>query len=175
MKRLEEENKNLKTNVDDSQTVKDLKAQIAQLEADNKKLKEEAPNEEAIRAEIEKEYEVKAYILEQKNANKEAILTSFLDEITGATKEEVDSAIQKAKDRTVSIKKDLGLIDDEGKPVDNKSNKKTAEEKKKTTTPKTNPSSNTGDTKLSYDIDYVRNLDPSSEEYKEFRKSLGLK
>ena len=174
VKRLEEENKTLKSNVNDSQTVKDLNAKIAELEAENKKLKESTPDEAALRAEIEKEYEVKAYIMEQKNANKDDILSTFLENITGATKEEVDSAIQSAKDKTISIKKDLGLLDSEGKPTEKTSAKKT-EEKKKTSTPKANPTADSGSTKLAYDIDYVRNLDPSSEEYKEFRKSLGLR
>ena len=174
VKLLEEENKTLKANVNDSQTVKDLNDKIAQLEAENKKLKEEAPDEKAIRAEIEKEYELKAYITEQKNANKDDILTTFLDSIVGTTKEEVDNAVAEAKNRTLSIKKDLGLVDDKGNPLDT-GKKKSAEKTPTPRTPKANPTSTTGQQTAQYDLDYVRNLDPSSEEYKEFRKSLGLK
>ena len=172
-KRLEDENKKLKESVNDSQTVKDLNARIAELEAENKKLKEEAPDEKAIRAEIEKEYELKAYITEQKSANKDTILSTFLENIKGTTKEEVDQSIETWKAQTLAIKKDLGLVDEKGNPVETK--KKTEEKKSSAKTPKANPSATTGNSTVTYDLDYVRNLDPSSEEYKEFRKSLGLK
>ena len=38
-----------------------------------------------------------------------------------------------------------------------------------------NPTENAGTDTGRFDAEYVRNLDPSSEEYKEFRKRLGLK
>lgn len=173
VKTLEAENKSLKENVKDSDEVKSLTKRVAELEAENKSLKENAPDEKAIRAEIEKEFELKSYITEQKNSNKDAILSSFLDRITGTTKEEVDKSVADLKDETLSIKRDLGLVDDKGNPVEKK---KTSDEKKSSgKTPKANPSADTGNTTVNYDLEYVRNLDPSSEEYKEFRKSLGLK
>ena len=173
VKTLEAENKSLRENVKDSDEVKTLTKRVAELEAENKSLKENAPDEKAIRAEIEKEYELKSYITEQKNSNKDAILSTFLDRITGTTKEEVDKSVADLKDETLSIKRDLGLVDEKGNAVEKK---KTTDEKKSSgKAPKANPSSDTGNTTVNYDLEYVRNLDPSSEEYKEFRKSLGLK
>lgn len=169
------ENKKLKEGVEDSQTVKDLKKQVSDLEAENKKLKEEAPNEESIRAEIKAEYELKSYIAEQKTAHKDEILSTFLDTIEGTNTEEVDKAIQAAIDKSNSIKKDLGLIDDKGNPVSSKSTAPKKTEGKKSTPAKANPSASTGEVSQSYDAEYIRNLDPNSDEYKEFRKSLGLK
>lgn len=171
---LTAENEKLKSGSEDSQIVKDLKKQIADLEAENKNLKDSATDRESIEKEIRAEYELKSYIAEQKSAHKDDILTTFLDTITGSSNEEVDKAVQSAIEKTVSIKKDLGLIDEEGKPTSKSSAKKTTE-KKKEGVPKVNPSSTTGNTDAKFDADYIRNLDPNSEEYKEFRKSLGLK
>ena len=173
---LTEENKKLKEGVEDSQTVTDLRQKVSDLEAENKKLKEEAPNEETIRAEIKAEYELKSYIAEQKTAHKDEILGTFLDSVTGATTEEVDKAVQAAIDKSNSIKKDLGLIDEDGNPISTKSTTpKKTEGKKKSAPPKANPSATTGDTSVNYDAEYIRNLDPNSDEYREFRKSLGLR
>lgn len=169
----------------DTQTVKDLKAQIETLTAENKKLKEETPNEEEIRKQIEAEYEVKLYLKEQTAANKDSILSSFLTDVQGKTKEEIDASIQAAKDKSLAIKKELGLVDDEGNPINNnsKSNKQVKPKKNNSAdnsnsgenhAPATNPTSDSG-SNINYDPEYIRNLDPRSEEYKEFRKSLGLK
>lgn len=170
---LTAENKSLKEGSEDSQIVKDLKKQLETLEAENKKLKEETPDRESIEAEIRAEYELKSYISEQKSAHKDEILSTFLDSVTGATKEDVDKAVQELIDKTTSIKKDLGLIDAEGNPVE-KSTSKKAETKKKSA-PKANPSVTTGETSAKFDAEYIQNLDPRSDEYKEFRKSLGLR
>lgn len=170
---LTAENKKLKEGSVDSEEVANLKQQISTLEAENKKLKEEAPNEETIRAEIKAEYELKSYIAEKKTAHKDEILTTFLDSIEGTSTEEVDKAVQDAIDKSNSIRKDLGLIDEEGKPISKPAAKKA--EKKKTSPPKANPSASTGETTASYDAEYIRSLDPNSDEYREFRKSLGLK
>lgn len=169
----------------DTQTVKDLKAQIETLTAENKKLKEETPNEEEIRKQIEAEYEVKLYLKEQTAANKDSILSSFLTDVQGKTKEEIDASIQAAKDKSLAIKKELGLVDDEGNPINNSKPNKQVKPKKNNSTdnnsnsgenhaPATNPTSDSG-SNINYDPEYIRNLDPRSEEYKEFRKSLGLK
>lgn len=157
-----------------SEQVTALTAQIAALEEENKKLKEETPDVESLRAEIEKEYAVKTYLAEQKAANKNDILSSFLDEVAGTTEEEIDASVTKAKEKSLAIKKELGLVDESGKPTTPaKSNKGTA--KKTTKAPATNPTEDTGSNAGTFDADYIRNLDPSSDEYKEFRKSLGLK
>lgn len=172
---LAAENEQLKKGNEDSQLVKDLRKQIADLEAENKKLKEETPNEETIRAEIKKEYELKSYIAEQKTAHKDDILGTFLDKITGNSNEEVDKIVKELVDQTTAIKKDLGLLDDKGNPTSNKKSNNAGKAEKKPPVPKVNPSATTGDTNSKFDAEYIRNLDPNSEEYKEFRKSLGLK
>ena len=103
-----------------SEEVEALKTQIATLTAENEKLKNEAPNVEQLRAEIEQEYEIKSYLAEQKAANKDSVLSSFLDEISGKTKEEIDASVTSAKEKSLSIKKELGLVDDEGNPITTK-------------------------------------------------------
>jgi len=158
-----------------TEEVKKLNAQIDVLIAENEKLKKETPNVEALRAEIEKEYEVKSYLAEQKAANKETVLTSFLDDIIGSTKEEIDASVAKAKEKSLSIKKELGLVDDNGNPVGGSHNKGTAAKPTVKKPPVMNPTENAGTDTGRFDAEYVRNLDPASDEYKEFRKSLGLK
>lgn len=160
-----------------SEKVKALEAQVKELTAENEKLKNETPDVEKIRAEIEKEYEVKAYIAEQKAANKDGVLSSFLDDITGSTREEIDASVTKAKEKSLAIKKELGLVDEEGNPTQSKPVSKKGSQSKKSApkSPAMNPPEDTGTNAGTYDADYIRNLDPSSEEYKEFRKSLGLK
>lgn len=175
---LNAEIKSLKDNGgEETQEVKDLKAQIATLTAENEKLKNETPNEEELRKKIEQEYEVKLYLNEQTTANKDFILSSFMSEVQGSTKEEIDASITAAKEKSLAIKKELGLVDDEGNPIKSQkqqTNKKSDTQKKQNTpAPAANPAdTNPGQT---YDAEYIRNLDPRSEEYKEFRKSLGLK
>lgn len=158
-----------------TEEVKKLNAQIEALTAENEKLKKEAPDVEQLRAEIEKEYEVKSYLAEQKVANKETVLTSFLDDITGSTKEEIDASVAKAKEKSLSIKKELGLVDDNGNPVGSSNNTGTITKPVVKKPPVMNPTENAGTDTGRFDAEYVRNLDPSSEEYKEFRKRLGLK
>lgn len=162
-------------NGEKSEEVKNLETTIATLTAENERLKNETPNEEEIRKQIEQEYEVKLYLTEQTNANKDEILSSFMPEVQGKTKEEIDESIAKAKEKSLAIKKELGIVDEDGKLIE----KKKSKEKTETTptvpiTPKVaNPTGD--DPNPNYDADYIRNLDPRSDEYKEFRKSLGLK
>lgn len=158
-----------------TEEVTKLQAQIDTLTAENEKLKKEAPDVEKLRAEIEQEYEIKSYLTEQKSANKDSILSSFLDEIQGNTKEEIDASVEKAKNKSLEIKKELGLVDDSGKPTKNQGKKDTSAKKAPTKAPAMNPTENSGTDTGTFDADYIRNLDPSSEEYKEFRKRLGLK
>lgn len=163
-----------------SEEVEALKTQIATLTAENEKLKKEAPNVEQLRAEIEQEYEIKSYIAEQKAANKDSVLSSFLEEIGGKTKEEIDASVASVKEKSLAIKKELGLVDDKGNPVDTKkpSGKSSSNTPKKAPAKKApvmNPTEDAGTDTMTFDAEYIRNLDPSSDEYKEFRKSLGLK
>lgn len=168
---------------EDTPTVKDLKSQIATLTAENEKLKNGTPNEEELRKQIEAEYEVKYYLTEQTAAHKEDILPSFMPEVQGKTKEEIDASITAAKEKTLAVKRELGLVDDKGNPIKTQKQQSTkkgadnqgnTQQRQNASAPAANPAdnSNTGQT---YDAEYIRNLDPRSEEYKEFRKSLGLR
>lgn len=162
-------------NGEKSEEVKNLETTIATLTAENERLKKETPNEEEIRKQIEQEYEVKLYLTEQTNANKDEILSSFMPEVQGKTKEEIDESIAKAKEKSLAIKKELGIVDEDGKLIEKKKSKKKTETTPTVPiTPKVaNPTGD--DPNPNYDADYIRNLDPRSDEYKEFRKSLGLK
>lgn len=168
---LKDELEKLKNNSGDSSKVKELEDKIATLENENKTLKENTPNEEEIRKKIEAEFEVKMYAQEQINANKDSIISILIPEITGNTKEEIDSAINSAKEKTKTIKKDLGLdVDDED---DKSKGKKTPAPQKQKKAPASNPATD-GDGE-EFDAEYVRNLDPRSKEYAEFRKKMGLR
>jgi hypothetical protein len=166
---LQAENDRLKNNKGESKELKDLKARNDEIERENKTLKESSVNEEELRkkikTELDAEYEVKLYVTQQLLDHKEDILTVFSDMVQGKTKEEVDTAVKKAVEKTVETKKQLGLIDDKGNPVQTKPVKPTKP-------PVINPSGGEDDT---FDIDYVKNLDPSSKEYAEYRKKIGLK
>ena len=153
--------------------IKELEDKVKSLEDENKTLKENSPNEEVIRKQIEQEYEVKMYAQEQIASNKGSIISILIPEITGKTKEEIDSAIASAKEKTKTIKKDLGLsVDDEEDDDDKSKGKKTPAPKQKRV-PAAAPSVDDGDDE--FDAEYIRNLDPRSKEYAEFRKKMGLK
>lgn len=155
--------------------IKELEDKVKSLEDENKSLKENAPNEEAIRKQIEAEYEVKMYAQEQIAANKNSIISILIPEITGKTKEEVDSAIASAKEKTKTIKKDLGLSvdDEEDDDKNDKSKGKKTPAPKQKRVPVAAPSTEDGDEE--FDAEYIRNLDPRSKEYAEFRKKMGLR
>lgn len=194
IKKLEEENKALiqsnndtliklataqkeldefKANNNESQVVKDLKAQLETAQAEIKTLKETTPKEDEIRAKIEAEYEVKLYRQTKLSEGADKILSVFVDEVSGSTKEEVDASFDKAVEKTLQTKKQLGLVDDDGNPInsDPKKTSKKEEKPKKVTPPVANPSTEEDE---GIDLDYVRNLDPRSKEYAEFRKKMGL-
>ena len=162
---LKEELEKVKNSKNDNKELEELKTQIATLEAENKTLKDSTPDEESIREKVKAEYEVKMYAQEQVTANKGDILSILVPQITGATKEEVDQAIASAKEKTLAIKKDLGIeVGEEGEP----------EKKDKPKTKKVPPAVPTTE-RDEFDPEYVRNLDPRSPEYAEFRKKMGLK
>lgn len=161
----------LKANNGESQKVKDLETQLANAQAEITTLKESTPKEDEIRARIEAEYEVKMYRSTKLSEGSDKILAVFADEVKGNTKEEIDASFEKAVEKTVQTKKQLGLVDDEGNPVDTKKSSK-KEDKKTTTPPVANPSAEEDD---KFDLDYVQNLDPRSKEYAEFRKKMGLR
>ena len=151
--------------------VKELEDKVKSLEEENKTLKENTPKEDEIRQKIEAEYEVKLYAQEQIAAHKGSIISILIPEIKGSTKEEIDSAIASAKEKTISIKKDLGIeVDEDGEKNKNKSKEPAPKQKK---APPANPAST--EEGEEYDAEYIRNLDPRSKEYAEFRKKMGLR
>lgn len=152
-------------NPEDTEEFKSMKSRVEALEAENQTLKNSAPDLEAIRSEIRAEYELKAYAQSQIEASKGDILSMLIPDISGKSKEEIDQAIASAKEKTLSVKKDLGLVDEEGNPV---KPKKSAPTKPAKAAPAEEP---VGET---FDADYIRSLDPRSPEYLEFRKKMGL-
>lgn len=164
-KRLEEAEKK-----GDESKVTELTEKVAALEKELEEAKANVPDTEAIRAEIEAEYRVKMYIKDKIAENKDNVLSVFTDSITGSTEEEVDASLAAAIEKSTQIKKDLGLIDEEGNPIE-KETKKSAKKKEKNP-PVANPAKQEEET---FDADYIRSLDPRSPEYAEFRKKMGLK
>ena len=170
---LKAENEQLKGNLNNTE----LAERIKTLEAENETLKNK---EKDIREQVENEYKVKFYAETKKTelCNSGDIISTLLDSITGTTEEEVNAAIEKAKEQTKKIKEELGVTDDN--PTNNSGNATVPPQQPQQTgttsqpqkPPAVNPQVQTGE---SYDLEYVRNLDPSSPEYKEFRKKLGLK
>ena len=171
-KKIEEVNKKLTTaGSGDSEEITGLKETIKNLEKEKetfeKKVKEYEENkpasreelEKEIRADFEKEYEVKTYKAEKMAELKDQILVPEL--VGGSTKEEIDISIQSALDRSKEIKKNLGLNED-GKHTN-----------KRTPKSPTNPDTSRVQDK-EYSLEYLANLDPASDEYKKVRKELGL-
>ena len=161
-----------KANNGESQKVKDLETQLANAQAEINTLKESTPKEEEIRARIEAEYEVKMYRNTKLTEGSDKILAVFADEVKGNTKEEIDASFDRAVEKTVQTKKQLGLVDDEGNPIETTKKTTKKEDKKTVTPPVANPSTEEDD---KFDLDYVQNLDPRSKEYAEFRKKMGLR
>lgn len=173
-KKLEEAQS--KSNPDE---VKQLNDKIAELTSALEEAKKNTPDEAAIREQVKAEYEVKMYAKDKLAEHQGDILSIFTDEVKGSTREEVDASIKAAVDKSTKVKKDLGLIDEEGNPVEpggkKKSGKKPEEDpdkRKKTNPPVASPASIEDD---GFDPEYVRNLDPRSPEYAEFRKKMGLR
>lgn len=167
-KRLEEAQKK-----SDPDEVKKLNDKISELTTALDEAKKNTPDEAAIRAQVEAEFEVKMYAKDKLAEQKDNILSIFEGEVTGKTKEEVDAAITAAVEKSTKVKKDLGLIDDKGNPVGGKkkSDKEDPASGKKTNPPTVSPAAVDEE---AFDPDYIRNLDPRSPEYAEFRKKMGL-
>lgn len=164
---LKAEIDNLK-NGGDSEEVTTLKNKIKELEGTIETLKQQSTDEETIRQQVEQEYEVKLYRTEQlvKDEVRYAILPMFMETVTGATKEEIDASIEKAKELTQKAKEQMGVV--------NTPTPKNPSGDTKPSVPSVNPQNpmNTfGDTSL----EDVRNLDPASPEYAEWRKKMGLR
>lgn len=155
-------------------TINDLNTQVATLTQELDNLKKNTVSEEELRTQISAEYEAK-YALDKFKDKAIAdagddILSVFVSEVQGTTEEEITASIEAAKAKTIETKKSLGLIDEKGEPINtNKSNDKG----NKPPTPPT-PAPSSAPTEK-FDAEYVRNLDPRSPEYAEWRKKMGLK
>ena len=173
-KKLEEAQK--QSNPDE---IKQLNDKVAELTAALEEAKKNTPNEDAIREQVKAEYEVKMYAKEQLAEHKDDILSIFTEEVKGGTREEVDASIKAAVEKSTKVKKDLGLIDENGNPVGGTTKKKSGgkekgeePDKKKTNPPVASPASMEDE---GFDPEYIRNLDPRSPEYKEFRKKMSIR
>ena len=137
-------------------------------------MKGSAPKEEDIRKQIEAEYELKSYLKDKLAENKDKILSVYAKQVNGKTKEEIDVAIKKAIEDSEEIRKEVNGGKDKSETSNKSGNDKKDDksDKKDNHLPGTNPSVSVGGKKFS--LEYIQGLDPSSEEYKEFRKSVGL-
>lgn len=155
----------------DSEEVKTLKETIKSLEKEKEELDKKVKGyeehqpvsreevEASVRAELEAEYEVKTYKAEKMAELKDDILVPEL--VFGSTKEEIDTSIQSALERSAEIRKNLG-ISANGKPT------------KRTPKSPANPSvSGLQDTQVS--LERLAMMDVRSPEYAELRKQLGLR
>ena len=159
----------------DSEEVTKLKAQVEALKSENEDLKKNTVSEEDLRKKLEEEYQVKLYAKDKLAENKDKILSVFAEKVVGNTKEEIDSAIEKAIESSNEIRKELG-VEDKKKPEkkDNKDSEGKKESKSQNNPPAPNPQGGEGE-KGKFDLEYIQSLDPRSEEYAKWRKSVGLK
>ena len=156
------------TSAGESEEVKTLKAKIEALEAENAKLKEDAPDEKKIREEISQEFELRAYAAEkiaEMNKDGVKILSVYAKDVTGKTKEEIDGAIKKAVEDSAKILKEVG--------ADKSSDNAKKNPEKPETPPAPNPSMKVGDGEIT--LEDIQKLRPGTKEYEEFRKKVGLR
>lgn len=159
----------------DSEEVTKLKAQVEALKSENEDLKKNTVSEEDLRKKLEEEYQVKLYAKDKLAENKDKILSVFAEKVVGNTKEEIDSAIEKAIASSDEIRKELGVEDKKkSEKKDNKNSEGRKESKSQNNPPAPNPQGGEGE-KGKFDLEYIQSLDPRSEEYAEWRKSVGLK
>lgn len=159
----------------DSEEVTKLKAQVEALKSENENLKKNTVSEEDLRKKLEEEYQVKLYAKDKLAENKDKILSVFAEKVVGNTKEEIDSAIEKAIASSDEIRKELGVEDKKkSEKKDNKDGEGKKESKSQNNPPAPNPQGGEGE-KGKFDLEYIQSLDPRSEEYAKWRKSVGLK
>lgn len=156
----------------DSEEVTKLKAQVEALKSDNENLKKNTVSEEDLRKKLEEEYQVKLYAKDKLAENKDKILSVFAEKVVGNTKEEIDLAIEKVIASSDEIRKELGVEDK--KKSEKKDNKDNKENNSQNNPPAPNPQGGEGE-KGKFDLKYIQSLDPRSEEYAKWRKSVGLK
>jgi hypothetical protein len=150
---IEELKKQLKASgKDDSAEVKKLKEDVQRLTGELETAKKNVPDEKAIEDRIKAEYEVRMYRTEKLAEFKDAVIPEL---VTGSTKEEIDKTLEASKKRF----KDLtdSILKGAGSRI-----------------PPVNVSSSKIDVN-NFKMEDLAKMDPGSEEYKEFRKKLGLK
>ena len=158
----------------DSEEVTKLKAQVEALKSENEDLKKNTVSEEDLRKKLEEEYQVKLYAKDKLAENKDKILSVFAEKVVGNTKEEIDSAIEKAIASSDEIRKELGVEDKKDLKKKDKNSEGKKESKSQNNPPAPNPQGGEGE-KGKFDLEYIQSLDPRSEEYAKWRKSVGLK
>lgn len=158
----------------DSEEVTKLKAQVEALKSENEDLKKNTVSEEDLRKKLEEEYQVKLYAKDKLAENKDKILSVFAEKVVGNTKEEIDSAIEKAIASSDEIRKELGVEDKKESKKKDKDSEGKKESKSQNNPPAPNPQGGEGE-KGKFDLEYIQSLDPRSEEYAKWRKSVGLK
>ena len=149
----------------ESDSLTKLRKEVKDLKEKLKVVEESTVSEESIRAEIEKEYEVKFYKSEKLNELKDAILPTFTDLIDGKTVEEIDTNIEVAKTKTLETKKLLGLVDEEGNPIIKDATNNTSKPK----------NMNPADTSFTENFNEENVRSMSREDYAKWRESKGLK
>lgn len=163
--KLKEELEKIKANNNESTKVIELKEELENVRNEYEDFKKNTVSEEDLRATLEKEYEVKAYLTEQKAANKNLILPMFFDSIEGETKEDIDNSIKKAIEMTNKAKEQLNVTTN------------IIQGGNTSVPPIVNP--NGGIRKDSLDVGFLANLDLKTpegrREYEEWRKKQGLK
>lgn len=164
---LRTENEELKSNKGESKIVKQLQDELSQAKEQIKTLEESGVSEEVIREQVAQEYELKLYVQEQVTVNKDLILSIFLDEIKGTTKEEIDTAIENAKAKTLTVKNEIGVPGESTPPANG------GKQKNNDRVPPATPPLSDGNSVFS--PEYIKTLKPGSKEYAEYRNRVGLK
>lgn len=170
-KELDEVKKNSDTSDKDKQ-IADL---TQKLSAAQEQLKN-APTAESIREEVKAEYDLKYYADGLVRDNKAKLLSPYIPNITGKNKEEIDSALQKAIEDSTALKKELGIDDTQtSKKKKGKGGEEEEDNGGSKRPPKQKHTSLADSEEFEYTMEEIQALDPTSPEYAEFRKKLGLK
>ena len=169
-KQLKEAQEKLQTaGQGDSEAVTTLKNEVATLTKEKEDLEKKVKEyegqkpvsreevEKEVREELEKEYEVKTHKTQILAEHKEDLLVPEL--VFGDTVEELDKNLESALARSEEIRKQMGV-----------SIKKEKRTPKNPTNPPASPQQDN-----EYSLEYLASLDPTSAEYKEVRKKLGLR
>ena len=167
---LEKARQSANTSPKESKEYKELETQYNTLKGQYDDLQKNAPKEEDLRAKFEQEYKVKLYAEKKRMevSSDKSVVGAFLDSITGSTEEEVDNAVKSAIEKTKNLKKELGISDESSNPSSNPTTETKDLGRSPTNIP---PMRQQG----KFDVNAIRNMDVNSEEYKELRKSLGLR